>query len=60
MDQAIEATALFADISGSTKLYESEGDKAAMEAIARCVEPMRRTADKSGHSACKHRGILGC
>jgi adenylate cyclase len=48
MDQARQVTVLFADVSGSTKLYESEGDKAAMEAIARCVDQLRQTAESSG------------
>jgi adenylate cyclase len=48
MDQTRQVTVLFADVSGSTKLYESEGDKAAMEAIARCIGQMRRTAESSG------------
>lgn len=48
MDQARQVTVLFADVSGSTKLYESEGDKAAMEAIARCIAQMRQTVESSG------------
>jgi len=48
IDQTRHVTVLFADVSGSTKLYESEGDKAAMEAIARCIGQMRRTAESSG------------
>ena len=48
MDQARQVTVLFADVSGSTKLYESEGDAAAMEAIARCVDLLRRTVESSG------------
>jgi len=48
MDQARQVTVLFADVSGSTKLYESEGDKAAMEAIARCIDQMRQTVESSG------------
>jgi class 3 adenylate cyclase len=48
MDQARQVTVLFADVSGSTKLYESEGDKAAMEAIARCVDQLRQTVESSG------------
>ena len=47
MDQARQVTVLFADVSGSTKLYESEGDTAAMEAIARCIAQMRRTVESS-------------
>jgi class 3 adenylate cyclase len=48
MDEARQVTVLFADVSGSTKLYESEGDKTAMEAIARCVEQLRQTVTSSG------------
>lgn len=48
MDQARQVTVLFADVSGSTKLYESEGDKAAMEAIARCIEQMRQKVEAAG------------
>lgn len=48
MDQARQVTVLFADVSGSTKLYESEGDEAAMEAIARCVDQLRQTVESSG------------
>jgi adenylate cyclase len=35
-----ELGVLFADISGSTKLYEEHGDDLAREAVARCVEVM--------------------
>lgn len=48
MDQSRQVTVLFADVSGSTKLYESEGDKAAMEAIARCIGQLRQTVESSG------------
>jgi adenylate cyclase len=48
MDQAGQATVLFADISGSTKLYESEGDKVAMEAIAHCLGQLRQSVETAG------------
>ncbi|MBE0623860.1 MAG: adenylate/guanylate cyclase domain-containing protein [Burkholderiales bacterium] len=48
MNQESQLTVLFADVSGSTKLYESEGDKAAMEAIARCIDLLRQTVETSG------------
>jgi class 3 adenylate cyclase len=48
MDQPRQVAVLFADVSGSTKLYESEGDKAAMGAIALCIDQMTRTAVSSG------------
>jgi class 3 adenylate cyclase len=40
-DQPSEAAVLFADVSGSTKLYESAGDKVAHAAIEQCVNIMR-------------------
>jgi adenylate cyclase len=43
-----ETTVLFADVSGSTKLYETVGDAAAHEAIALCVEKLRAAAERSG------------
>ena len=48
MDQTRQAAILFADVSDSTKLYESEGDRAAMQAIALCIEHLRRSAEASG------------
>jgi len=48
MIQERRGTVLFADVSGSTKLYESEGDKAAMEAIAHCIDLLRQTVESAG------------
>jgi len=48
MDQARQVTVLFADVSGSTKLYESEGDEAAMEAIALCTDTLRQAVVSAG------------
>ena len=48
MDQARQVTVLFVDVSDSTKLYESEGDEVAMQAIARCVHRLRQTVESSG------------
>jgi adenylate cyclase len=56
MDQARQVTVLFADVSGSTKLYESEGDKTAMEAIARCVDQLRQNVESSGGRVVKTLG----
>ena len=47
-EQSRETTVLFADVSGSTKLYETIGDAAAHEAIARCLGKLREAAEKSG------------
>jgi adenylate cyclase len=43
-----QTTVLFADVSGSTKLYETVGDAAAHAAIALCVEKLRAAAERSG------------
>jgi adenylate cyclase len=39
---------MFADVSGSTELYETVGDMAAFEAIARCIALMKSQAQASG------------
>lgn len=40
-EQATEAAVLFADVSGSTKLYETAGDSVAHAAIEKCIGIMR-------------------
>ena len=48
-EQLSEAAVLFADVSGSTKLYETAGDAVAHAAIEKCVNLMReRTLTASG------------
>jgi adenylate cyclase len=42
-----EAAVLFADVSGSTKLYETAGDQAAHAAIERCVGIMRQKTESA-------------
>ena len=41
-------TILFADVSGSTKLYEAAGDAAALEAISACLAAAKRATEASG------------
>jgi adenylate cyclase len=41
-------TVLFADVSGSTRLYETEGDAAALDAIGRCIERLSQAAESTG------------
>jgi adenylate cyclase len=41
-DQASEAAVLFADVSGSTKLYETAGNAVAHAAVESCVNIMRQ------------------
>src|SRR2546421_8585246 len=43
-----QATVLFADVSESTKLYETAGDAAAHDAVSRCLEIMRKATEGSG------------
>ncbi|MBL8519153.1 MAG: adenylate/guanylate cyclase domain-containing protein [Betaproteobacteria bacterium] len=38
MDTPTEAAVLFADVSGSTKLYDTVGDKVAFAAVQQCVD----------------------
>jgi adenylate cyclase len=42
------ATVLFADVSGSTRLYEAAGDAVATETIARIIAEMRRATLEAG------------
>lgn len=39
-----ETAVLFADVTGSTRLYETAGDEKAMEAIRVCLDRLRETA----------------
>jgi class 3 adenylate cyclase len=45
MDTSRQATVLFADVTGSTKLYELAGDAKAVEAIGHCIEVLRKAVD---------------
>jgi len=48
-EKASEAAVLFADVSGSTKLYETAGDAVAHAAIEKCVNLMReKTVQATG------------
>ncbi|MGH8669824.1 MAG: adenylate/guanylate cyclase domain-containing protein [Burkholderiales bacterium] len=42
------ATVLFADVSGSTKLYETAGDATALAAITLCLAAMRQATEAAG------------
>ena len=37
---------LFADVSGSTRLYEKLGDKEALQAVERCISRMKRATEQ--------------
>ena len=41
-------TVLFADVAGSTKLYEALGDKRAKRVVDECIELMRSVVEKHG------------
>jgi adenylate cyclase len=41
-------TILFADVSGSTRLYETAGDAAALEGISACLAAARRATEAAG------------
>jgi adenylate cyclase len=48
-EQVSEASVLFADVSGSTKLYETAGDAVAHAAIEKCVNLLReKTVNAKG------------
>jgi len=46
-EPASEASVLFADVSGSTKLYETAGDAVAHAAIEKCIGVMREKTVKA-------------
>jgi adenylate cyclase len=48
MESSRQTTVLFADVAGSTKLYETAGDAAALEAIGRCLAVSRAATETSG------------
>lgn len=48
MTAPTEFAVLFADVSGSTRLYETLGDERALATVARCMGLMREVSD--GHS----------
>jgi len=47
-DAASEFAVLFADVSGSTRLYEAVGDAAALDTIGRCVATIRTACEGHG------------
>jgi class 3 adenylate cyclase len=51
-----ESTVLFADVTGSTRLYEEAGDSRALDAIDACLDTLRRAAEASGGRVVKTTG----
>ena len=43
-----QATVLFADVSGSMRLYETAGDTVALAAITQCLAAMRQATEAAG------------
>jgi len=48
MEENAEAAVLFADVSGSTRLYEVAGDRAAFAAIEKCVSLLKERTQAAG------------
>ncbi|MFC4521114.1 adenylate/guanylate cyclase domain-containing protein [Cupriavidus pinatubonensis] len=48
LNEASQGSVMFADLSGSTRLYEVAGNAAAMAAVARCLGVMRSCSQDCG------------
>jgi class 3 adenylate cyclase len=53
MGKEIEVAILFADVVGSTQLYEQLGDDKARSMVGRCIEIMREATDSNGGTVIK-------
>jgi len=56
MGQEVEVAILFADVVGSTQLYEQLGDAAAREMVGRCLEIMRVATESQNGNVIKTMG----
>jgi adenylate cyclase len=56
MGRDVEVAILFADVVGSTQLYEQLGDVEAREMVALCLEIMREATEKNSGSVIKTMG----
>ena len=56
MGKEIEVAILFADVVGSTKLYEQLGDLRARDMVGICIEVMRAATDKNQGTVIKTMG----
>ena len=56
MGQDQELAILFADVVGSTRLFEVLGDVAARDKVAVCIEIMRRSTEQHGGAVVKTMG----
>ena len=56
MGNEVEVAILFADVVGSTKLYEQLGDARAREMVGICIEVMRAATEQNGGTVIKTMG----
>jgi adenylate cyclase len=56
MESSRQTTVLFADITGSTRLYETAGDSRAVDAIGVCMQKLREAAESHGGRVVKTMG----
>ncbi len=56
MGNEVEVAILFADVVGSTKLYEQLGDVRAREMVGICIEVMRAATEQNGGNVIKTMG----
>src|SRR5256886_14362274 len=55
-ERSRQTTVLFADVSGSTQLYETAGDVAALDAIGLCIGRLSQAAESTGGRGVKNMG----
>src|SRR5438552_12267467 len=55
-ERSRQTTVLFADVSGSTSLYETAGDVAALDAIGLCIGRLSQAAESTGGRVLKPMG----
>jgi adenylate cyclase len=56
VDEETQVAILFADVVGSTHLYDSLGDESARETVQQCVDIMKQATDQYGGSVIKTMG----
>src|SRR5512134_3521561 len=56
MGKDVEVAILFADVVGSTQLYEQQGDVKARQMVARCLDIMREATEASRGTVIKTMG----
>ena len=53
MGEEVEVAVLFADVVGSTRLYERMGDQRARDLVSTCIEVMREATEEHGGTVVK-------